>query len=205
MPNHVMNIVRISGSEESIARCSEQIFKGGEFSFQNIKPMPEDLDIPSGSMSYTAMEWMKADERTRRRIEKKYGLDNVEGRARMQRYAINVALYGFPTWYEWRLENWGTKWDAYEISVIHRSDRAIHIAFQTAWSTPQAVIETLAGQYPDLAIDVDFADENMGNNCGSYSIIDGNLWEEVGDYDFACELWGYDPMEEAESEEVEAS
>ena len=199
MPNHVKNIVRISGSKESIARCSEQIFKGGEFSFENIKPMPEELNLESGSMSYIAMDWMKASPAQRKRIEadtmKRYGIGRKEVAAKLQRYADNVAKYGCPTWYEWHCDNWGTKWDAYEISEIERGDHSIRIDFWTAWSTPEEVIKTLAEQHPDLTIAVDYADEDLGNNCGSYGFIEGVAWENVGDFNFACDIWGYDPEE----------
>ena len=200
MPNHVKNIVRISGNEESIARCSKQIFEGGEFSFENIKPMPEELNVESGSKSYTAEEWMKADRRDRKNIEKdfayKYGIDTIKAKAMLQRYADNVAKYGHTTWYGWRCKNWGTKWDAYEIEAVNCGKKDIHIEFQTAWSTPQEVIKTLSEQYPNLKITVDFADEDLGSNCGSYGFCDGCQWENVGDYKFACGVWGYDPTEE---------
>lgn len=207
MPNHVKNIVSISGSKESIARCSEQIFKGGKFSFENIKPMPEELNVECGSLSYTAMDWMKADKIGRKNIEKsiqeKYGINNREAKARLQRYIDNVAKYGHTTWYEWHCEHWGTKWDAYDIEVLERNEEFIQINFFTAWSTPLQAIKTLAEQYPDLSIDVDFADENVGYNCGSYGFTEGNYWERVGDYAFACEMWGYDATLEEECEEAE--
>lgn len=202
MPNHVKNIISISGSKESIARCSEQIFKGGEFSFENIKPMPEELDVESGSLSYTAMDWMKAGKLRREDIEndiaERYHIDANEAKARLQRYADNVAKYGHPTWYEWHCENWGTKWDAYDVEILEQKDDFIQFNAFTAWSTPLAAINTLAKQYPDLEIEVEFADENIGYNCGSYGWNDGCYWESKGDYDFACEMWGYDPDENEE-------
>jgi len=207
MPNHVKNIVSISGSKESIARCSEQIFKGGEFSFENIKPMPEELNVECGSLSDNAMDWMKAGKQERKRIEnelkEKYNLDNDEAVAKLQRYADNVAKYGHPTWYEWHCEHWGTKWDAYDVDVLERAECFIQLNFFTAWSTPLAAIKTLADQYPDLDIDVDFADEDVGRNCGSYGFCKGTYWERVGDYAFACEMWGYDATLEEECEEAE--
>lgn len=207
MPNHVKNIVRISGSEESIARCSEQIFKGGEFSFENIKPMPEELHLESGTMSCFAKDWINAGQAQRKRIEKDimnmYGLGRKEVVAKLQCYADNMAKYGCLTWYEWHCDNWGTKWDAYEISEIERGNHSIRIDFCTAWSTPEEVIKTLAEQYPDLTIAVDYADEDLGNNCGSYGFIEGVAWENVGDFDLACDIWGYDPEEMREElEEV---
>ena len=207
MPNHVKNILSISGSKESVARCSEQIFKGGKFSFENIKPMPEELNVESGSKSLAAMEWMRAGKLLKEDIEngvaERYRIGIDEAKAMLQRYADNLAKHGCLTWYEWHCEHWGTKWDAYDIEVVDRENAFIQINFLTAWSTPLAAIKTLAGQYPDLTIDVDFADEDLGNNCGSYGFNETGYWESIGDFDFACEMWGYDPEEERALMEAE--
>ena len=208
MPNHVINRVSISGNKESIARCSEQIFKGGKFSFMNIKPMPEELNVEDGSASIATMNWMNADKHERVRIEKeyceRYGVSTKEARATFKRYADNVEKHGCLTWYDWRCKYWGTKWDAYEILQADSYENAIDLEFQTAWSTPLQAIATLAEQYPDLTIVVEFADEDLGCNCGAYGYCEGEYWEEVRDYYFACELWGEDPVELEECEEVEA-
>lgn len=44
-----------------------------------------------------------------------------------------------PNWHDWRLANWGTKWDVrYDSLKIHSmSDTSITVQFDTAWSPPQ--------------------------------------------------------------------
>lgn len=40
-------------------------------------------------------------------------------------------------WYEWRLDNWGTKWNACECVVDFTNDNTgLVIAFDTAWNAP---------------------------------------------------------------------
>ncbi len=55
-------------------------------------------------------------------------------------------------WYDWRLQNWDTKWDAYDVEVIDEDPDCIEIQFDTAWSPPTAICNELREQYPDLAI-----------------------------------------------------
>ena len=50
-----------------------------------------------------------------------------------------------------------------------------HVSFQTAWSTPEPVIIALSKHVPYLIITCDYADEDTGNNVGSYSYADGKV------------------------------
>ena len=65
----------------------------------------------------------------------------------------------------------------------------------TAWSTPEPIFKKLAEQYPDLLIEIEYADEDLGNNCGSYSYADGEWVYKNGDLEFACQMWDVDPEE----------
>lgn len=44
-----------------------------------------------------------------------------------------------PNWYDWSVENWGTKWNSFEGNVTDAG-----IGFSTAWSPPIPVIAALA-------------------------------------------------------------
>lgn len=39
-------------------------------------------------------------------------------------------------WYDWRIENWGTKWDIELHSIYNYDDNTISCAFDSAWSPP---------------------------------------------------------------------
>ena len=54
-----------------------------------------------------------------------------------------------PEWYQWRVENWGTKWDAHIIDYnwTELEDAwELEIAFDTAWGPPDQVYYTFAVQ-----------------------------------------------------------
>lgn len=190
MPNYVRHNVVIRGNKEDIARCYEQITKGeDEFSFNNIIPMPEELHVTCGSISAVADVWSRASDEEKKEIEEKNKLTDKE-KAEIQQIADNIAKYGYPTWYEWSIDKWGTKWDACYPGCDH-DEEEINIYFDTAWSTPLPVFKELSRQFPDLVIYVEYADEDMGHNCGTYALFKGDIQtEESRDYEFACDIWG---------------
>lgn len=117
-------------------------------------------------------------------------------------------LYGAKDWYEWRLKYWSTKWNCYEVREISESC----IEFDTAWSTPVELILYLSQKFPITVFQVEYADEDLGYNCGSYSCKDGKIIEQSNPPEgseeamrFACDVKGYDYEEEmAERAECEA-
>lgn len=113
----------------------------------------------------------------------------------------NEKKYGFQDWYGWSNANWGTKWDAMEVSADRESENEISICFQTAWSAPDPIYQVLTVKYPKLNFDVQFADEDLGSNCGTFKAENGILsFEAPGNeeesFDFACKVWDLDPDEE---------
>lgn len=109
-----------------------------------------------------------------------------------------VMVYGSEDWYEWRLKNWGTKWNCYEVFEI---DENI-VEFQTPWSTPKEIIKYISGKFPSSTFMVEYADEDLGVNCGRYSYKDSQIiedWHPVKGEKamrFACSVHEYDYDEE---------
>ena len=42
-------------------------------------------------------------------------------------------------WYEWRLQNWDTKWEAYDKEIAHADEDTFQVTFNTAWSPPEGI------------------------------------------------------------------
>ncbi len=55
-------------------------------------------------------------------------------------------------WYDWRIQNWDTKWDAYDVEVLDDDPDQLEVSFNTAWSPPEAICHEIREQYPDLAV-----------------------------------------------------
>ena len=136
----------------------------------------------------------------------KYAMKKKELTEALENYIkgfFNIKRYGERDWYEWSIENWGTKWNAGDTVVY--SDV---IEFQTAWSTPIPVFVELSKRLKNVEINVDYADEDIGSNCGSLLIINGNVhqFEPDNPREFACNMWSYDYAEYCkECEEYEES
>lgn len=108
---------------------------------------------------------------------------------------------------DWAREHWGTKWDAYNCERLNDTS----VSFQTAWSTPLPVFEKLSSIFPDDVIYVEYADEDLGNNCGSLALSGGAIQEEVDSQsldnpqDFAAQLvygMSYAELEKQYEDEV---
>ena len=56
-------------------------------------------------------------------------------------------------WYDWRLHNWDTKWDAYDVEQHDFDDPdQYEVTFNTAWCPPDAICNELREQYPDVEV-----------------------------------------------------
>ena len=109
-------------------------------------------------------------------------------------------------WYDWRVSNWGTKWDLDEESVFHEhANNRYSFLFNTAWSPPCAVITTLSKKFPND----EFVLRYLEFGCcfgGTAYISNGSCHEEdimEGGSElnrFAVEFFGYHPDDFADEE-----
>ena len=110
--------------------------------------------------------------------------------------------YGENNWYDWSVKNWGTKWNAYGYDETFSYTPGEPLLFLTAWSAPHPILERLSEMFPDMEITHEWADEDIGNNCGRCSYLGGERTEEwTPDFEeeaveFACEVWGTSPEDE---------
>lgn len=217
MPNHVTNIIAFRGSpaqvRELLDHVQDEKIGAGSIDFNKIIPMPASLDIQAGSMTNRGLKAYQdfisvytlegtrtgldlgniPQERETAFLKTRPGINPEEwalGRAAFQ----NIRQYGSPTWYEWSVKNWGTKWNAYDCVSGEGT-----LIFSTAWSAPHPVLEKLSKLYPDIVMEHRWADEDIGVNCGERTYKGGQLIDEYyPDYgrqsvDFACDVMGVIP------------
>jgi hypothetical protein len=219
MPNNITNQLKVTGSNEQVEKIFNQIRNKKKdteenkcfIDFNNIIPMPESLNITSGSSVDNAIcilnddkkgllemldyPWVKDENITNIEDLKKRLLKNLspkdlhEGKLSLD----NIRNYGHKDWYSWSLANWGTKWNAYSQFQI---DENI-ISFDTAWATPYPLMEELSRMFPELTIEVTYADEDIGSNCGTYTFVNGSLVDEYSPEGweatrFALKIKGWD-------------
>lgn len=92
--------------------------------------------------------------------------------------AAERKLYGENNWYDWSITNWGTKWNSYGYDNFDITENADTISFLTAWSAPHPVLEKLSEMFPAVKISHEWADEDIGYNCGRREYYGGERTEE---------------------------
>lgn len=86
-------------------------------------------------------------------------------------------LYGENNWYDWRIGNWGTKWNSYGYTE-NTTFQDGKIKFLTAWSAPHPILQKLSEMFPGVKMEHEWADEDIGMNYGRYVYYDGERVEE---------------------------
>jgi hypothetical protein len=87
-------------------------------------------------------------------------------------------LYGNNNWYDWSVANWGTKWNAYGFDPNTDYSKEKELKFLTAWSAPHPVTAKLSEMFPSVKLEHEWADEDIGMNCGRHVYYDGERIEE---------------------------
>ena len=54
-------------------------------------------------------------------------------------------------WYDWQINNWGTKWEPTDLSV-EQCDEELELTFNTAWSPPEDICRAIRNKYPDVSV-----------------------------------------------------
>ena len=163
MPNYCNNNIVITGPNSVIDKI-EKIANGDKGDLlQYFYPMPKELnDTVAGPEPKTKKEKLE-----KRRLQVEYGASN---------------------WYDWRVENWGTKWDIMEFYNITRKEigedeSEIELGFDTAWA-------------PALGAYERFIDKNSNCSLKAYYYEPGcdfmGEWDNGIDSCFEVEKYGLD-------------
>lgn len=101
-------------------------------------------------------------------------VDDIDG---IIRAISNYKQCGYMYWYDWSVDQWGTKWNAYGQPDGGFAAEATEFEFETAWSHPVKLISLVSTRNPTVTLRIEYADEDIGSNCGSYTIKNGEVSE----------------------------
>jgi hypothetical protein len=154
MPNWCNNVVELSHENPEMMARAVKSFNDGSF-LNEFVPVPKELNIVSGCLG-----------------------DIAEQEALEKQQEENLKKFGYSTWYDFCVNEWGTKWDIepYE-PVTLQEDGEITMTFDSAWSPPGHAYEKLV----DLGFSVRayYYESGMGF-CGYWE--DGiDDYYEIGD------------------------
>jgi len=123
VPNHVTNIIELYSEEEGLVKRVLEEIKGDDEPDQYIDFAKI---VPQPDNLFT---------------------DNLSTKNRDE-----CVRKGIPNWYDWQVENWGTKWNAYAQSEPRLEYGTAVLQFDTAWAAPFPVIKALREKYPGLHV-----------------------------------------------------
>lgn len=155
MPNWVSNSISISGKEKDLKQIVKYVkSKTSDFDFNKIIPMPKSLaETEASSNNYWDLyEYCKKNnlpippiclDRIWHKANKQPDLEKGE-----QLYN-NIKNYGYLNWYDWSVDNWGTKWNVLseDIEITLKDKEVLEISFQTAWSPPFPIFEEITKKF----------------------------------------------------------
>ena len=75
---------------------------------------------------------------------------------------LNQKLHGHKDWYNWSIENWGTKWDAGESGTNQDTENVLDLSFDTAWAPPTPWLQKVTEKYRKLKFTLEYTEEGMG-------------------------------------------
>ena len=117
-------------------------------------------------------------------IDMIYNIMNTENAPLCQTLIpMDEALLDGEDWYDWRIDNWGTKWDIYE-SYCNRMDaNTLVLSFFTAWSPPFPIFDKLT---------------DMGFEVTARYLDEG--WMYIGEYNSDGDHVHFDNVEDVVTE-----
>lgn len=93
-----------------------------------------------------------------------------------------IEKYGSDNWYDWCINNWGTKWDvSNSSSIVSQSADQIKYHFDSAWSPPIEWLRFVSVLYPKLKFILDYEEGGMAF-AGTATVEDGEVNNEDREY-----------------------
>ena len=194
MPNWVDNELYVRGPAKRLAQVRETLeAQDSLLDFNKVIPMPRGYNYvvspapstPNGEAPYN--QWLKTipsgvdvEAHLIEFLEaEKVDCDPPSLSQKARTYVSYLsaclrALYGYPSWYEWCCENWGTKWGANRVKCV-QTKSSLQYRFDTAWSQPIPVIKHLVTTHPDLK----FVAKAWDGGAGWKRVVHGAKGETV--------------------------
>ena len=178
MPNWCQNEVSIYGDKEDIEKLKAEVFtvdevtKQSYLDFNKVVPMPKELEDSVSPPNVVSDEFI----RMRDLLKANPSIQSIWVNGRQikddgwsekfiteSQSEILKKTYGADNWFDWRVTNWGTKWDigGDSIDFYDEDDDRIELHFDTAWSPPDEIYQALRDKYEDIEITWFYREDGM--------------------------------------------
>lgn len=137
MPNHCTNILMLQKpSKKKLQERLQKFLVPGETQYEVNLDFNKIIRMPQGillSSKHSSIENL-----TKKRTPEEQAAWDKKIEKLHQK---NMEKYGCKDWYDWSVQNWGTKWNCYDGQMNEDGDT---MSFYTAWSPPLPVIIALS-------------------------------------------------------------
>tara|TARA_S200000501_G_scaffold373771_1_gene421727 strand:- start:2164 stop:2799 length:636 start_codon:yes stop_codon:yes gene_type:complete len=162
MPNWITNCVTIEGSKEDCKKVRDSVSKEEKINSLDLAALakggePQDHTtsrVEENDFNFDAIVPMPEE------------LKDTEKNYQNESNQKLIDKYGSDNWYDWSCQNWGTKWN----TNSPEWETENYIEFDTAWATPEPIWRALAEQHPNVMFTIQYADEDIGSNCGELTL-----------------------------------
>ena len=155
MPNHCYNRVSFYSDNEREIQEIYDIFENGTNPkndltvFGQIIPEPDWTKIPLNENTVKEYDW----DRQRGEVGEVPVMLVDEDKPFRNGLRFKSTDVMDDRWYNWRVQNWGTKWDCYDLTIEEDElPNGFQATFNTAWSPPEDINTAIREKYPDVSI-----------------------------------------------------
>ena len=138
MPNHCYNRVQISNDAEDNSKQFDELVA----IFESQKPFSKIIPIPD----YTKIP--NEDGELPVRVEHK----DADGKVLFTTTEFPKSKKADQRWYDFCVNNWGTKWEAYDFCTMDIEEDSAEFTFNTAWGPADGIFDKIREDYPDVGI-----------------------------------------------------
>lgn len=210
MPNHVTNRLTITGDKLSLSELFSACFRKQK---HEVPDFWREMSVNAQIEQKERQEWL--DRIAEQEAQEPYDVfdfnriipapafifsgDALTGGSREEATGRN--------WYKFNADRWGTKWNAYDLSIVEHTESKLLFMFDTAWNIPEPVINELVTWFPELTFFHEFYDEGgwffgdrtyrygqlavdryiKGDNKANYRNLEKRLSLELKGYDLDAE------------------
>lgn len=152
MPNNCHNAMRVTGPHQALEDFADLAHgRYSAFQVNNFVPMPQEINAAPSP---------NRNEEQVNRLIRKYEASN---------------------WHDWAINNWGSKWPAYNTHLETQGASALLYTFDTAWTPFNAqVFLAMSRRFPELAIELHYFDQLMRFK-GRRTLYGGKITHESQD------------------------
>ena len=159
MPNWCNNRLTVSGEDtEQVAKVKS--FLESDTPFADIYPEPDWKTIP---LPADEVESLGRKRGNPGELPEYVEIKNPKGEVMHKGYEFKSTGCQDDRWYNWRCQNWDTKWDIHRdhVEFGYEDENYFVCHFDTAWSPPEGIIHKLREDFPDLNISLMYDEPGM--------------------------------------------